>query len=352
MNTHLVVLTDENGFFGQTRKPWVSLDIGKVCRAVEQSGIPVRRFTFQDVGANAVDIRDSAVFYAFSQKENTRRYITDIVRHLSHGSNLLIPSYDLLLCHENKGYQELFRRQQGMPVLPSAYFVSGAGAEAMDIAFPVVVKTVDGSNGKGVFLAHTRAELRRIVRRMEPRMPLCTRIDLIRRRFFRRKKTYPEYPDYSNRTDYLQYREYVRLRKRFIVQEFVDGYSYDYRVLVIGDRYFVMRRGAFPGDFRASGTKMFDFDFQIPDGLLEFARSVYEKALAPLMSMDICPRDDGFVLFEFQALHFGTSALKKARGWYVRQGGSWRFLEGKADLEHCMGEALVGYLRTHGIASA
>ncbi len=342
----LVVLTDERGFFGQTRRPWVSLDIEKVCRLVEEAGTPTRRFTFGDIGTGRVEVRESAVFYAFSQKENTRRYIQDIILHLSHGANLLIPSYDLLMCHENKGYQELYRRQRGFPTLRSSYVPEGRGL-TLPADFPLVVKTIDGSNGRGVFLARNRRELARIERHITPHLPLSTRLDLLRRRFFRRRKHFPEYPDYNNMTDYSQYKEYVTPRMRFIIQEFVRGPSFDYRVLVMGDRHFVMKRHARKGDFRASGTKLFDFDFDPPPGLLDFARAVYERADTPFLSMDICPRDGGYALLEFQALHFGISVVKRGRGWFLREGQGWRFCAGEADFEACMAEALVAYLATH-----
>lgn len=343
----LVVLTDEGGFFGQTRKPWVSMDIGRVCSHVEAEGVTVGRFTFRDVGTRAVDIHDSAVFYAFSQKENTRRYIQDIVLHLSHGSNLLIPSYDLLMCHENKGYQELYRRQRNLPSLPSAYLPSGRDIDGLTVSFPAVVKTVEGSNGRGVFLARDGAGLARIARKIAPSMPLATRLDLVRRRILRRRKRFAEYPSYDNRIDYRQYRDYVTPQRRFVVQEFVPGMSYDYRVLIMGPRHFVTKRHAREGDFRASGAKRFDFDFTPPPSLLDYARAVYERVDAPFLSMDICPHGEGYALFEFQALHFGINVLKKGHGWFARVGGEWRFHPEEGDFEAFMAEALVEYLRRH-----
>ncbi|MCU0612307.1 MAG: hypothetical protein MUE60_11030 [Candidatus Eisenbacteria bacterium] len=350
--TPLVVLTEEGGFFGQTRRPWVSLDIGTLCRHVERAGREVRRFTFQDVATRAVDIHDSAVFYAFSQKENTRRYITDVVWHLAHGSNLLIPSFDLLMCHENKGYQELFRRQRGLPGLRSAYVVDSRQAAGLDMSFPLVVKTVDGSNSDGVFLARNRSDLLRIAGRLEPRVGILARCDLIRRKYFRRPRTYRDYPEYTTRQDYLQYREFVVPRRRLVVQEFIPGLEYDFRVLAMGDRYFVMRRRVVSGDFRASGTKLFDFDSDVPIPLLDFARAAHSKVDAPFLSMDICPHGDGWALLEFQALHFGVSALKRGRGCFMRAGERWQFTAGVGDVEAEMARALVAHLAAAGSTPA
>ena len=344
----LVVLTEEGGFFGQTRKPWVSLDVGRLCRHVEQGGIRVERATFGDVGTGTIEIRDSAVFFAFSQKENSRRYLTDIVLHLSHGSNLLIPSFDLLMCHENKGYQELFRRQRGLPALAGVYLVSSRDVKGLNLNFPVVLKTVDGSNGKGVFLARDRKELLRITRRIEPRIPLMTRLDLIRRKHFRRQKRFDAYPDYSSRTDYAQYREYIVPRRRVVLQEYIPGLEYDFRVLALGGRFFVMKRQVRAGDFRASGTKLFEFDADVSVSLLDFAHSVEAQVDAPFLSMDICPYGCGWALLEFQALHFGVSAVKKGPGYFARERTEWQFQPGQSDLEAEMARALVEFLAARG----
>lgn len=344
----LYLLTDD-GFFGQTRKPWVSLNVDRLCQGLTSRGLEVRVATVRDVGTWRVDPRDSVVFYTFSQKENTRRFIQDVARYLCLRGNHLVPSYDLLLCHENKGFQEFYRRIKNLPCLPSLYLEDDAECDTLPIRFPVVVKTVEGSNARGVFLARTPSELRRVARKLRPGLSLGTRLDLVRRRYFRRRKHYPEYPDYRNAVDAAQYRDYVTPRRRFVVQEFVPGLDHDYRVLAVGSKWFVMKRHTFPKDFRASGTKRFDFDFTLPDGLLDVAEGVLAALDTPFLSMDLCPHAGGFALLEFQALHFGVNVVKKGRGWFEREGQRWVFHAGRADLEDCLAEGLAHYLRAHGL---
>lgn len=43
-------------------------------------------------------------------------------------------------------------------------------------------------------------------------------------------------------------------------QEFIEGNQHDTRVTVIGDRAFAFRRGVRPGDFRASGSNLLDYE--------------------------------------------------------------------------------------------
>ncbi|MBW6499586.1 MAG: hypothetical protein K0B09_14450, partial [Bacteroidales bacterium] len=66
----IVILTSRNRFFGQTRKPWSSLDVGKIAAVLSANGYQVQVYDFHEVVNRPVMIKDKLVFYAFSQKEN------------------------------------------------------------------------------------------------------------------------------------------------------------------------------------------------------------------------------------------------------------------------------------------
>lgn len=338
-----VLLTGNRGFFGQTRKPWVSMDVAKMARVFEAEGLKSEVMPFHAVANGVADVRDAVVFYAFSQKPNLRQYIIDTVRHLDDGTNLLVPRYDLLLCHENKGYQELLKRRLGIESLTSFYFSSADDLSGYPVPFPVVLKSVDTSNGKGVFLVRNEAELFKRIRGLE-RQSLGTRLDLFRRKTLRRKKQHPCYPDYDNRTDYLQYREYVRKERNFILQEFAPGLTFDWRVQAIAGRYWVIRRRTFKNDFRASGTKLHEFGVEADPALLDFADGLFRRMDAPFLSMDIGKTAKGYCLFEFQALHFGVNSVIKSPGYHSRDGSAWRFTEARSEIETEIASGLVRYL--------
>jgi glutathione synthase/RimK-type ligase-like ATP-grasp enzyme len=346
----LVIVTGQDGFFGQTRKPWVSMDISRWIRALERHGFRIRLLECHQVVNRREPVRDSLVFYPFSQKRNRREYILDMAADLANHGNTLIPSPDLLRCHENKGYQALYAKTLGLPALPSVY-LSGLGeAGTYPLDYPLVLKTTDGSNGKGVYLIRSRRDLEMRVRSLE-KLNLFDRLDLIRRRYFRRKKRYPDYPDYSNRRDWLEYRDYVLQERNFILQEFVPDLEHDYRILSVFDRLYVMKRRNRRNDFRASGSKRFDFNFEPDHGLLNFAHSVSSAVDAPFLSMDICPHRGSFALLEYQALHFGTSVISKNTGYHALEAGRWRFVPEKPAIEEILAEGLARYiLKRHGRA--
>jgi len=344
----LILLTGNNDFFGQTRKPWVSMDVRQMIRVFEQHGFEVEKYSFHQIANQDRAIHDSFIFYTFHQKLNRRNYLKDVVRFLDDGTNILIPNYDLLLCHENKGYQELYKKRIGLSSLQGYYFSSEQELADYPIQYPVVLKSVDTSNGKGVFLAHDPIQLKKLIRKLE-KQSLLVKLDLLRRKYFRRKKTYKEYPDYSNRTDYFQYRDYILKERNFILQQFVPGLTTDFRVLIFFDKYFVMRRHAKKDDFRASGTKIQEYDIEVDERLLEFASQVYAKFDTPFLSLDIGGFQDKFYLFEFQALHFGINVVIKTKGYYQRRGEHWQFIPSKAKIEHEIAGGLIKYLRhRHG----
>ncbi|RKY50915.1 MAG: hypothetical protein DRP86_02855 [Candidatus Neomarinimicrobiota bacterium] len=338
----LVLLTGDKGFYGQTRKAWVSMDISMLETRLSSMGYTIQRYTFQELYNRNILFSGKTILYSFSQKENVRQYIRDIIFHLSK-TNTVIPSLDLLLCHENKGFQELYKRELGMTGLKAWYFSGLQDIDSYDIPYPVVLKTVSGSNGKGVFLIPDQKSLERQVQKLT-RVGFWARVDLFRRRYFR-KRSYPDYPLHDDYQDYLQYREYITQHRNFILQEFIPGLTYDTRVLALEGKFFVTRRHTRKGDFRASGTKKFDFDFTPDDGLLEFASKTVERFNTPFLSMDIIHNEETFYLIEFQASHFGVNVITKSRGYYTREGDSWAFKDDKQAVELEIADALDRYLK-------
>ena len=350
MKRRIVFITGTNHFFGQTRKPWSSMDAGKIRQQLEGNGFDVDLFAAHEVANQAGKIEDAVVFYAFSQKANERLYIRDVIRTLDDGRNVIVPSYDLLKCHENKGYQELYKKRLGIDGLKSRYFSGRDDLAGYAIAYPVVLKTLDQSNGRGVYLVKNRKDLDRCLSRLET-FPLGTRLDLFRRKHFRRKKSYLQYPDYSNRKDYEEYRAYIKEERGFILQEFIPGLDHDYRVLAFPDRCWVILRHTHEGDFRASGAKLFDTGFDADLRMLDFAWSVYEKMDTPFLSMDICPSGDGYALLEYQALNFGINVYVRSKGHYERDVSTngWRFVPSALrGIEVEMADGLTSYLRSRG----
>lgn len=346
MNTkRIIILTGNNKFFGQTRRPWVTMNVERIKEILEQNGFTVEIYSFPEIVNQKIKLRDSIIFYTFSQKRNIREYIQDVVYHLDDGSNFLIPSFELLKCHENKGFQELYKEKIGFFSLKALYFTEIKDIAPNTIKYPVVIKAVTGSNAKRVFLAHNEDDLSRIVKKFES-IPFKDKIDLFRRKYLRPKKKFKEYPEFTNRGDYLDYREYVKRQKNFILQEFIPDLEHDFRVLVLFDKYYVTMRRNRDDDFRASGAKKFNFNFEVDPRLLDYAKQLYEKFDTPFLSIDLGFYKDNIYLFEFQALHYGVNVLIKSSGYYAHQDNQWKFIQSESQIEKEHAEALVRYIRS------
>ncbi len=343
MEQKIFFISSNNGFFGQTRKPWVSMDSAKIQTILTESGFEVIMLTHHKAANYLQNIKDSIIFYNFSQKENIRYYLLDLVRYLDDGTNLLIPSYDLLKCHENKGYQELFKKKTGIEGLSAVYLSGINDIDEYNLSFPLVFKTLDGSNAKGVKLVKTQKELEDLLKK-QTKISLGNKLDILRRRYFRKSKHYKVYPDYSNKKDLQEWIPYITKEKNFILQEYIPNLSFDYRVLALNENYYVMKRHANKGDFRASGTKKFDFDFELPKELLDFAFSIKSKFDTPFLSMDICQSDGAFHLLEFQALHFGINVYMQSKKYFKRSNGVWNEHNFTPDIESDIAKALISFI--------
>lgn len=342
----ILILTWQDGFFGQARKPWDSLDTSALMRHLQQMGHAVETASLNKIGSNMPMLRDRTILYSFSQIAHRRSYLRDMMQILSR-QNTLIPSLDMLLCHENKGYAAWYASSLGLFCPRTWYLADAADLDGIQVSYPIVLKSVTGTNGKGVFLCANRRELLSKIKALSGKLTWQIHLDHWRRTHLRKSRTYEGYPRFDAKRDADDWREYMRPGAAFVLQEYIPGLSCDYRVIALQDRYYVMQRLTKAGDFRASGTKKFVFDATLPEGMLDFAADVFRRFRTPYLSMDIGHSAQGFHLFEFQALHFGTGAIVRSGGYYHRQAHGWAFSAQENDLEHEMASALHRYLDTY-----
>lgn len=349
MNKKIYLLTGYNNFFGQTRKPWVSIDTDKLINHFKMQGINVIHLPVSSIYNQNIDIDNSIILYTFSQRENLRQYLKDIIYSLCQRNNISIPSLELLLCHENKGYQEIYKRKLGINQLPSYYFSSKREIVDYELSFPIVLKTLDGSNGKGVFLIKSREQLMRKIISIEKDTSFLTKIDLLRRRFLRTKKSFPGYSNFNSKKDYEEYKDYIKPEKCFVLQQFIPNLEYDFRVIILGEHYYVTKRLNRKGDFRASGAKRFTFDFNADNDLLDYAKALFVKLNTPCLALDIGVKDGSYYLFEYQALHFGINAIVRGNGFYYYSNEKWQFVKKRIDFEDELCNAYLTYLKLNNL---
>lgn len=105
-------------------------------------------------------------------------------------------------------------------------------------------------------------------------------------------------------------------RRKFILQQYIDGLQGDYHVVVYGKKFYILYRKNRTDDFRASGSMKFNYDIELPTGLLDYAKKILESFNVPYIALDIGIKKGEFFLFEFQFLSFGQYTLEKSSFYY------------------------------------
>ena len=129
----------------------------------------------------------------------------------------------------------------------------------------------------------------------------------------------------------------------FVEQEFISELNHDFKVLIFGDRYFVLKRNVRKNDFRASGSGDFEF-IEPPYEVLNFAKEVASKLDNPYLSLDIAQSDNGCHLIEFQATNFGPYTLLNSPSRYIINDDKWVEETNCKDLEANYAYALNYYI--------
>jgi glutathione synthase/RimK-type ligase-like ATP-grasp enzyme len=340
---NILFVTLSDNFFGQTRKPWVGIDTSIFINTLKKHEFDVKLYDTQKLYKNLQNIENENIFYSFSQKHNYRNYLLDLMYELKE-KNRIIPNYELLKCHENKGYQEILKRKYNLIDLESKYYSSSSKIDTSSVDYPIVLKSIDGSNGNNVFLCKNESELISRLKNFSY-IDLKTQFDLYRRKYLRKKKQFKLYPNYSNITDYYQYKDYISNDKQLILQEFVPNQIKDYRVIVMGNKLYSMERFNRENDFRASGSKKFKFNIDANEELFNKAKNVASTLDSPCLSMDFIfdERDNKYKLIEFQALHFGISAIV-GNDKYYKYDNKWMIYENNKSFEEILAESLIDYL--------
>jgi hypothetical protein len=331
------LLTESDGFFGQRLMPWESMDVSVLKRILSES-FSVTRATYAEIASGSICPKDSIIVHSSSQQPEYKEFIDDLLLYLHANDNWLVPSIHTTRSHENKGYQELHRRLCGIQSPNGHYVTKLSEVDLGAISYPVVLKDLSGYGSSGVRLVHSEDELleataseRRLSWREAKHAIKATIGNFIRKHLMRRKNLRP-------------YGDYYEPMKRFVLQDYIQGLSHDFKVLAFQDRIFLLKRDVRPSDFRASGSGRFRFD-DPPAGLLSFAAELLGKFNEPYMSFDICFDGSLFHLIEFQGVHFGPFTLVESQKHFQRCDGRWEERFGNLGLEDVVGESLVLFIK-------
>ena len=335
----LILLTDEDSEFLVSKadfKNFTSMDVGKIISCFGDMGYSVSVFKFSKFNLKE-DYRGVYVLYQSSEAEGSfyKRYIEDLVYFLEKQGAVVLPKYELLKAHHNKVFMELLRSKftdNSLKTINTLCYGSWVDAKNYNSDYPVVIKRISTTAGEGVYLAQNRNEYLKKTKkagRMIVAMSLVDHCTVSVKNMVKKiiKFFLP------NRSKYVQYNT-TPISSPIIVQNFIGGFSGDYKVLIFGRKYYTMYRKNRNNDFRASGSGQF---YEVPDqdqeGILNFAKKITSEIDFPIFGIDIGFDGKAYHLLEFQMIHIGTSALQRSKFWHEFHDAKWNKHEGVSNLE-------------------
>jgi len=335
MNKRILLLSDYRDYFYSSTRAWDEpMRTERIKGFLTDAGYAVEMKQFADVDFRRDDLKGLPVLYQSSEDPSLlyKGYIEDVLLGLTLSGAFLIPRFSLFRAHQNKVFMEILRDHSSSDLVRN---LSAKGYGTMEEflrrmdrhSLPSVLKPAEGAMSSGIRLATTDAQKRQAARDVSRSGSWLEGLkDVVKK-----KVREPRHLKSNH-------------RNKFVVQDFVAGLENDFKVLVYGEKYYVLKRSNRPGDFRASGSGRFEYLSEIPGGLLDAAREMYESFECPFISLDVGFDGQSYRLLEFQFVMFGNVTLEKSTFSYQKSGTVWKTVQEVPDLEREFSASVVRYL--------
>ncbi|RPH30780.1 MAG: hypothetical protein EHM93_15070 [Bacteroidales bacterium] len=289
-----------------------------------ECGYEIQFTTFPEINFRDEALKDQVFLYCSSEDQDGfyKSYIEDMVLGLKLAGAIVIPDYIYLKAHNNKLFMEILRDincQNELQNITSHYFGTLEDLKLNNEFFKnalFVIKPAMGAMSKGVSAGSNFNEI-------------YSHSKNISKASFH----WEEIKDYLRKFKHKGYKTDSKFRKKFIIQNMIEGLEGDWKILVYGDKYYPLKRKNRKDDFRASGGGLLSYEKVLPKGLLSFAKTVYESFNVPNLSIDIGFNGNDFFLIEFQALYFGTYTIEKSEFYFIQGENKWEIREERSILE-------------------
>ena len=338
---NIYLLTNHRGAFGNKYKatPYHSgMDKVKLSNYFKEHNYNAVFMSPSEIDFRDKKYKDSIFLYTTTEdhKEYYKLYIEDIVLGLEAIGARVFPNFICLKSHHNKVFMEILRDVQDFEPLNNIKTQKFGTLEEFQRHFKIeeeniVVKMASGASSLGVFLGKGYKDLLIKVKKAS--------------RTFHFKEDIKEKLRKIKHKDFIPVSSY---RNKFITQNFIPNLTNDWKILVYLDRYYILKRPVRENDFRASGSGkekyLFGDKANIPNGIFDYAKSIYDKFDSPILSIDIAYANNQFYTLEFQFTGFGTSGQQLSENYFSLQHGNWESVYEKLDLEQVYSDSVIGYM--------
>jgi glutathione synthase/RimK-type ligase-like ATP-grasp enzyme len=233
----ILILTDYKGIFGSKQfSPTYrgGMDVNLIVELFGERGYNVEIKNIFKIETDEISEKRPIVLYTSSEDKNGlyKSYIEDIIFHLEKCNYYVLPSYAYLRAHNNKVAMELIRERSKLECIKtvkSRYYgaIEELNEDIENITFPVVIKSSSGAMSRGVVKANNPEELIRKAKTIS--RSLNVKHDI--KEMLRKLKYLSKYKIESFH------------RYKFIIQNFIEGLENDWKILVYGNKCFVLYRG-------------------------------------------------------------------------------------------------------------
>lgn len=342
MQNRLLLLLDYRGYFYSTvryrttrpKSTDASLDLQLLNREFQSRGIELDVRHFSEVDFHSQSYAERWVLYQSTEDPSLfyKSYIEDVMLGLQMQGARLIPRFEYFRAHHNKVFMEILRDVVTAPDLRTFKACHYGSYEDLirdqpKLTFPVVVKPSEGSLSRGVQLVQSMGELRSYARTISKSMDFVSEL-----KGWVKMRLRSPYVKPSNH------------RRKFIVEQFIPGLQNDFKVLVYGTKYYVLKRENRKDDFRASGSGIFSWPDSLPSGILDFASSLFKAFDVPYVSIDIGYDGERYHVFEFQFISFGDTGLLRSPHHFIREGEDWRLIRQPSVTETEIAESVANFM--------
>ena len=342
----IILITDyRNSFYSRMGSQENGFDHFKLKEYFKEEGFNVEILQFCDINFNDKNLRGTPVLYTSLEDPELyyKNFIEDVILGLEITGAWLIPRFYFLRAHHNKVFQEILRKNIGLKEINNLEsFFYGVPSECVNRAtslnYPIVLKPAAGASSTGVTLVKSTSELIKATEKISKvERPILD--ELITR--------LRPYVHIIKRCLHIGITldTLVPYRQKFITQQFIPNLVNDYKVLVYGNKYYVLRRENRKNDFRASGSGLLSHPQILPEGMLDFAKKIFEHFDVPYISLDIAYDSKWLFLIEFQFLMFGTYTLEKSTFYFQQIEGKWVKVNGTSIVEKEFVLSVADYIK-------
>ncbi len=236
------------------------------------------------------------------------------------------PDWNTCWHYDDKIRQYLLLKPLGYPIIESYIFRDRRAALewAAEADYPVVFKLRGGAGSRNVILVNGPAAAKKLIRRMFGRGILPEKFrhrGSIRFRHFNLgRELHHLAGNFYRRGRGLDASPFWQVQKNYVLfQKFLPDNTCDTRVTVIGDRAFVYRRRVRPGDFRASGSGLLEYD---PEGVdlrcVEIALKISREMKFQSMAYDFIRDPDNKPAFSEISYTYVSRLVHDCPGYFDR----------------------------------